>query len=116
MWATYSPAYSRNSQRHHWPAYIALQTKPRAMDIFAFLQYRLRKPMKTPAIIPATVLHAMFGQDIKLLKHFWPRFKEALKDALKWYPTARLEILNDAIKLYTSPALIPYRKVGRIEP
>lgn len=115
-----SPGYYQSLQGPHmaplhWPAYIALQSKPRAMDIFAFLQYRLRKSMKTSVVIPVTVLHAMFGQDIKHLYHFWPRFKEALKDALKWYPTARVEILNDAIKLYNSPALIPYRKLGRIE-
>jgi Plasmid encoded RepA protein len=99
----------------HWPAYIALQTKPRAMDIFAFLQYRLRKPLKTPVVLSAAILHAMFGQDIKARKAFWQRFKQSLADALKWYPTARVEILNDAIKLYNSPALIPYRKIGRIE-
>lgn len=99
----------------HWPAYIALQMKPRAMDVFAFLQYRLRNPMKAPVILHASLLHAMFGKDIKLLKHFWPRFLDALKDALNLYPSARIEILNDAIKLWNSPALIPHRKVGRIE-
>jgi Plasmid encoded RepA protein len=98
----------------HWPAYIALQSKPRAMDIFAFLQYRLRNPLKAPAILHVSILHAMFGQDIKDRKSFWQRFKQSLVEALKWYPTARVEILNDAIKLYNSPPLIPYRKIGRI--
>jgi hypothetical protein len=37
---------------------------------------------------------------------------KALKEALKWYPSARVEILNDAIKLYDSPPLIAYRKIG----
>jgi len=38
-----------------------------------------------------------------------------MKEALKHYPNARIEILNDALKLYNSPPLIPYRKMPRIE-
>ena len=56
----------------------------------------------------------MFGRDTKQMRHFWPEFLIALKEALQWYPTARVEILNDAIKLLDSPPLIPHRKVGRI--
>ena len=117
---TLSPTYYESLQGEHmaplhWPAYIALQNKPRAMDIFAFLQYRLRKGFKAPVVLSAAVLHAMFGQDIKDRKSFWQCFKQSLAAALKYYPTARIEILNDAIKLYNSPALISYRKVGRIE-
>jgi hypothetical protein len=96
----------------HWEAYIALQHNARAMDIFTFLSYRLRKPLQQPVLLHASVLHAMFGRDIKLLKHFWPEFLKALREALKWYPSVRLEILDDAIKLYSSPPLIPYRKTG----
>lgn len=98
----------------HWPGYIALQHNARAMDIFAFLVYRLRKPLKRPVLLHAKVLHAMFGGSKGLLKHFWPEFKIALMEALKQYPTARIEILKDAIKLYDSPALIPYRKMPLI--
>jgi hypothetical protein len=98
----------------HWPANIALQHNPRAMDILNFLTYRLRKPLSRPVHLHARILHAMFGRDVKQLRHFWPRFIDALKEALKHYPTARIEILNDAIKLYNSPPLIPYRKIGRL--
>ncbi len=99
----------------YWPALIALQGNPRAMDIHSFLVYRLRTHIKRPVPLHAKVLHAMFGQGIKQLKHFWPEFKNALSEAHKWYPTAHIEVLNDAIKLHDSPPLIPYRKVGRIE-
>lgn len=99
----------------HWPSNIALQHNPRAMDILNFFTYRLRKPLTRPVLLQATVLHSMFGQDVKELRHFWPRFLDALKEALKHYPTARIEILNDALKLHTSPPLIPYRKMPRIE-
>lgn len=99
----------------YWPALIGLQGNPRAMDIHSFLVYRLRGRLKRPVTLHARVLQAMFGQDVKQLKHFWSRFKSALGEAHKWYPTAHVEVLNDAIKLHDSPPLIPYRKVGRIE-
>ena len=67
----------------YWPALVGLQHNARAMDIHTFLTYRLRNPLKQPLLLHATVLHAMFGRDIKLLKHFWPRFKTALLEALK---------------------------------
>lgn len=98
----------------YWPGNIALQHNPRAMDILNFMTYRLRKPLAKPVVLHARVLHGMFGRDVKHLKHFWPRFKQALAEALKHYPTARIEILNDGLKLYNSPPLVPYRKVGRI--
>jgi len=94
----------------NWEAYVALQGNPRAMDIFTFLSFRLRKPLKQPVILPISTLHGMFGREFKLIKHFWPELLKSLAAALKWYPEARVEILNDAIKLYTSTALIPYRK------
>jgi hypothetical protein len=99
----------------HWPANIALQSNPRAMDVLNFLTYRLHKPLPRPVLLHVSVLHAMFGGDVKSPRHFWPRFLTAMKAACKHYPDARIEVLNDAIKLYNSPALIPYRKVGRIE-
>jgi hypothetical protein len=98
----------------YWPAVIGLQNKARAMDIHRFLTYRLRNGLKRPVVLHQKTLHAMFGGGIKHLYHFWPEFLTALKDAHEWYPTARLEILNDAIKLYDSPPLIPHRKIGRI--
>jgi len=98
----------------YWPAMIGLQSNPRAMDLHSFLVYRLRGRLKNPVLLHSKVLHAMFGKDVRLLKHFWSRFKVALTEAHKWYPNARVEVLNDAIKLHDSPALIPYRKLGRI--
>lgn len=99
----------------HWPANIALQNNPRAMDILNFLTYRLRKPLARPVSLHARVLHAMFGRDVKNPRHFWPRFLTAMEAARKHYPDARIEVINDGVKLFNSPPLIPYRKVGRIE-
>jgi hypothetical protein len=100
----------------HWPALIALQGNPRAMDIHSFLAYRLRNGLKRDVLLPATILHAMFGRDVKELRHFWPRFKHALIEAHKHYPHARVEVLKDdsGIILKDSPPLIPYRKLPRL--
>ncbi len=100
----------------YWPAVVGLQHNPRAMDIHRFLTYRLRAGLKRPVLLHAGILHGMFGRDIKQHRHFWPEFLRALKEAHKWYPTARVEPLKDGsgLKLFDSPALIPYRKVERI--
>ncbi len=98
----------------YWPAMIALQHDTRAMDIHCFLTYRLRNGLKRPVVLHAKVLHALFGSDIKELKHFWSRFKKSLLAAHRWYPKAQIEVKNDCIVLKDSPALIPYRKMARI--
>ncbi|MDQ2840016.1 MAG: replication protein RepA [Acidobacteriota bacterium] len=117
---TVSPQYfkavtERDMAPFHWPALIGLQHNPRAMDIHAFLTYRMHKGLPRPVTLHAKVLHVMFGQGIKQAKHFWPRFTDALKTALEWYPNCRVEILNDAIRLHDSPPLIPFRKVDRLK-
>lgn|SRR5471030_2892528 len=117
---TVSPQYfqavtEREMTPFYWPAMVGLQHNPRAMDIHNFLSYRMHKGLSRPVTLHATVLHAMFGQGIQRMAHFWPRFLEALQDALKWYPHCKIEVLNDGIKLYDSPPLIPPRKMVRIK-
>ena len=77
----------------HWPANIALQHNPRAMDILNFFTYRLRKPLTRPVLLHASVLHAMFGRDVK---------------------NCVISGRGSALKLYDSPPLIPYRKMLQI--
>ncbi len=98
----------------YWPAMIGLQHDTRAMDIHAFLVYRLRNGLKHKVILKDTVLHSLFGQDVAQLDHFWPRFLQSFHAAHKWYPKARVEIKGDCIILKDSPSLIPYRKIPRI--
>lgn len=100
----------------YWPAMIGLQHNPRAMDIHSFLAYRLRGPLKRPVTLAPAEVHSLFGKDIALLKNFWPKFRPALAEAHKWYPTARVELLQNqgGLLLRSSPALIPYQKVPRL--
>jgi len=95
----------------YWPALLALQHDTRAMDIHCFLTYRLRNPLKRPAILHAKTLHALFGRDIHDPYKFWQSFKKSLSAALKWYSQAQIEVKNDCIILRDSPPLIPYRKI-----
>lgn len=97
-----------------WPAMIALQNDVRAMDIHQFLVYRLRKGLKRSVTIQAKALHALFGQDVHQLDHFWDRFLKSLRAAHNWYPQAQIEVKKDCIILKDSPPLIPYRKLHRI--
>ena len=105
----------------HWPALVRLAHNARAMDIHAFLTYRLHRGLPKPVTLSRSVLHAMFGQGIRQEKQFWPEFKAALVEAHKEYQTARVEIVRDgrgsetAIRLHHSPPLIPYRKLARID-
>jgi hypothetical protein len=96
------------------PAYVKLRRSPRAQDVFAWLSYRLRNPLKRPAIIPAAALHSIFGQDTKQFDHFWPEFKTAVRLAHTQYPEARIKFLNDAMVLESSPPRVPYKKLHRI--
>ncbi len=100
----------------YWPAQIGLQHNARAMDIHRFLTYRLRNGLTRPLALSAVALKSVFGHETKQMDHFWPEFLEALRQAQKWYPTARIEVLKDGsgIKLHNSPPLIPSRKMGWI--
>lgn len=113
--------YASIATSHHiapayWPAIVGLQHNARAMDIHRFLTYRLRNGLKRPLLLSTKALQLMFGRDIKETRHFWPHFLKALKAALQWYPTARVDPLKDrsGIRLYDSPPLIPHHKIGRM--
>jgi hypothetical protein len=113
-----SPDYYESLQGEHmaplWlEAILGLQHNARAQDIFALLQYRLRKPLLSPVMIHKSELHKLFGQDIKQEKHFWAEFKLSLDEALRWYPKARVEVKNDCLMLRSSPPVVPFRKLGR---
>lgn len=117
----YSAVHSREMAPFSWAAMVALAHNARAMDIHAFLTYRLYKGLARPVPLSRAVLHAMFGQGVKQEWQFWPEFKKALAEAHKEYRTARIEITKDGrgnetgILLKNSPPLIPYRKVARIK-
>jgi len=52
-----------------FPALVAMQDNPRAMDVYCWLSYRLPRA-KAPTRIAYRNLHPVFGHGIRLLKHF----------------------------------------------
>jgi len=92
-----------------FPALVAMQDNPRAMDVYVWLSYRLPRA-KAPTRIPYRHLHPIFGHGIKLLKHFKVEFVNALKEACRYYDKARIAVSDkDYITLYPSPSPVPER-------
>jgi hypothetical protein len=44
--------------------------------------------LKRPVLLRAKALQSVFGQEVVETWDFWPKFKDALHQALKWYPQA----------------------------
>lgn len=86
-------------------AYRALRGSPLAMDIYAWLTYRmsyLQKPSKT---IKWVVLMAQFGSSYsgeRAVLDFKRNFLQALNAVLLAYTQAKVKVLDDGIVLYPS--------------
>lgn len=119
---TLSRDYIETLQSHKVPldfrALVGLQASPRAMDVYCWLAYRLRR-LKVPVKIPYEALHPVFGREIRQLKHFKEEFKKAVIEAHKFYPEARIELDKDYVILRESPLSVPMdtsRRNGRLLP
>ncbi len=92
-------------------AMIGLYEKPRAMDIFVWLSYRL--PLvkdKRGTFIPyhgPNGLQGVFGNTISQENKFRQELKAALLDVHKWYPDAHIAIEDKGIRLFPSPSPVP---------
>jgi hypothetical protein len=80
-----------------------------AFDTYLWLAYRLHS-LQAPQFVPWTALHAQFGADTRMLKHFKPRFAGALKAALAVYPEGKAIIVEGGCLL--EPSSPPIRTVG----
>lgn len=89
--------------------------KSMAIDIYVWLAYRLHALTK-PTTVSWAALFGQFGAGYTALKHFKPRFVEALGCALAGYPAARVTV--DSCDLTLSPSSPPIAKaserLGRI--
>ena len=93
---------------------VGLQGKPRAMDVYAWLAYRLYG-LKTFIKIPYVALHPVFGTGIKTLKHFKVEFRNAMKAVIPFYPEAKVDFTSekDYVILYPSEPAIPMNTGSR---
>lgn len=91
-------------------AYRALRGSPLAMDVYAWLTYRmsyLQRPSKT---IKWVVLMAQFGSSYsgeRAVLDFKRNFLQALSAVLLAYPQAKVKVLDDGIVLFPSAPHVP---------
>lgn len=95
------------------PVYLndlkALGGSPLRHDIYVWLTYRLNSlERKTP--IKWSQLHEQFGSSFKHERQFRPRFIDALRDVLKVYDTARVEVTDRTLVLMPSPRRVSERR------
>jgi hypothetical protein len=78
-----------------------LRDRSLSLDLYVWLAWRLHTITKaTPISWPG--IHAQFGAGFKEIRHFRPRFIEALQAALAAYPEARVGISEAGIELRPS--------------
>ena len=88
-----------------------LKENSAALDLYVWLAFRLHHlEQRTP--IAWRDLHAQFGGEYKLLKHFKPRFLDSLARAVAAYPEARVDVEDSHLLLHPSPPPVPKLSAG----
>jgi hypothetical protein len=72
-----------------------------ALDLYLWLAYRLHS-LQRPIVVPWPALHGQFGAATRLLKHFKPNFAREVEAALAAYPDARVELIDNGVRLHPS--------------
>jgi hypothetical protein len=87
-----------------------LRDRSMSLDIYVWLAWRCHELSKSTAISwPA--IHTQFGAGFQELRHFRPRFVEALSAAVAAYPEARVNVGDDGITLH--PSRPPIARIPR---
>jgi hypothetical protein len=85
----------------------ALKQSPLALDIYAWLTYRMHA-LREPVVIPWAALEAQFGAAYGATRDFRVKFLRRLKDVLVVYPRARItEVPGQGLQLAPSLTSIP---------
>ena len=105
-------AFFNSLQAHPVPlqeeAIQQLSGRSMALDVYVWLAYRLHSLGKPQSLTWAS-LYQQFGAGFSQVKHFKPRFIEALHYVLAVYPEAKVEGTETGILLFQS--LPPVRKL-----
>ncbi|MCP4201642.1 MAG: pirin [bacterium] len=83
-----------------------LRGSPLALDIYAWLTYRMSY-LRKPCLIPWEALQTQFGADYRRLRDFKRKFLRHLSDVLHIYPAARLFERPAGLVLRRSPTHLP---------
>ena len=109
--AKLSEGFFDQLQRHPVPieeaAIRALSNNSAAMDAYIWLAYRLHS-LQASRLVTWKALKAQFGAGFKELYHFKNRWPASLELAMAVYPAARVEVLDQGVKLHPSrPPVAP---------
>lgn len=92
-------------------AYVGLKASPLAMDIYAWLTYRLSYLRSVSKPIPWLLLQMQFGSgysvDSQGQRDFKKAFLKNLKSVLRMYPQAKVQENSSGLILFPSPPHIP---------
>jgi hypothetical protein len=88
-----------------WRALKHLQKSPLRIDIAIWLPHRLHK-LQSDAFIPWSALTTQFGAEYKEPRQFKAAFLKALRDVLRLYEHARVDVCDAGVRLRPSPALL----------
>lgn len=92
-----------------------LRDRSMSLDIYVWLAWRLHTLAKATPISWAAI-HAQFGTGFAAVRHFRPRFVEALSAAVAAYPEARVSAEDAGIVLHPSrPPVARLAAVTKIE-
>ena len=99
------PTFYKALKEHPVPLLEAairqLRDRSMSLDLYVWLAWRLHTLERdTPISWPAVFVQ--FGEGYRELRHFKPRFLEALSAAVAAYPEARVAVGNEGIKLRPS--------------
>ncbi|MDQ2744818.1 MAG: replication protein RepA [Chloroflexota bacterium] len=78
-----------------------LRDRSMSLDLYVWMAWRLHTLSKATPISWAAI-HAQFGSGFQAVRHFRPRFVEALGAAVAAYPEARVDIEDAGIILHPS--------------
>lgn len=88
-----------------WRVLKHLQKSPMRIDIAIWLPYRLHG-LQSDAYIPWEALAMQFGAEYKEPRQFKAAFLKALRDVLRLYDRARVDICDTGLRLRPSPPLL----------
>ncbi|WP_250265828.1 replication protein RepA [Rhodovastum atsumiense] len=79
----------------------AINNNSQALDIYVWLAYRLHS-LKEPTPLSWRAAKGQFGQGVAELRKFKQTFKKSLELALAVYPAAKVDLVDDGLRLYPS--------------
>ncbi len=113
----FSDEYFSSLQKHAIPlderALAALAHSPMALDIYCWLAQRLHRiPEGKELFLSRSLLWRQFGQGFNRIDNFGAAFKDALRQAVSQYPSARLSLTREGLSMWNSPPPIAGRLIA----